>query len=190
MATAATYRRALKGPRLRLAAVAGAATLIGVVVWAVSGGGSSSPTAATGSSANPIAPVALSAQGLRTLARAVKQPIYWDGPKAGYMYELTRTATGRIYVRYLPPGVKAGAHGARYLIVATYPYVNALGGLRSVAGGKQIALPGGGIAVVDAGYPKSVHLAYPGVAYQVEVYDPSPAAALGIASSGGVRPVR
>jgi hypothetical protein len=43
--------------------------------------------------------------------------------------------------------------------------------------------------VVDKTYTKSVHVAYPGVAYQVEVYDPSPATARTVAVSGDVRPV-
>src|SRR5262249_40129589 len=60
----------------------------------------------------PIAPVALSASGLATLAQNVPQPIYWAGPKSGQFYELTRTKVGNVYIRYLPPGVKAGAPGS------------------------------------------------------------------------------
>jgi len=59
-----------------------------------------------------------------------------------------------------------------------------------VAGGREIAIAGGGIAVIDQGYRKSVHVAFPGVNYQVEVYDPSPAVSRRTAVSGNVRPVR
>jgi hypothetical protein len=182
----------LRRPRVRLGAVLALAVAAGIVAWATVGRGSStSPTQTTAGpvAAKPIAPVALSSAGLRTLARAVGQPIYWDGPKPGYMYELRRTSNGNVYVRYLPPGVKAGAPGAKYLIVATYPFRNALNALKAVANGGQIKLPGGGIAAVDASYPQSVHLAFPGVGYQVEVYDPSPTRARRIALSGHVRPV-
>ena len=178
--------------RVRLAAlIVVLALAAGGVAWVLVGkGGSSSPTTA-GPVVQPIAPVALSASGLRTLARAVPQPIYWAGPKHGYLYELTRTTAGRIYVRYLPAGVKAGAPGASYLIVATYPYPGALNALKAVAKGAQrITIPGGGLALVDSKDPKSVHLAYPGVAYQVEVYDPSPAVSRVVAVSGNVLPVR
>jgi hypothetical protein len=58
-----------------------------------------------------------------------------------------------------------------------------------VANGKGIEIPGGGLALVHEGYRKSVHLAYPGVDYQVEVYDPSPRVARRVAVSGKVRPV-
>lgn len=176
--------------RVRLAAlIVALAVVAGGVAWALVGKGGSSPTTA-GPVVQPIAPVALSASGLRTLARAVPQPIYWAGPKHGYLYELTRTTSGRIYVRYLPTGVKAGAPGASYLIVATYPYAGALNALKAVAHGAQVTIPGGGVALVDTKDPKSVHLAYPGVAYQVEVYDPSPAASRAVAVSGKVLPVR
>jgi hypothetical protein len=57
-----------------------------------------------------------------------------------------------------------------------------------VAGDRGIQLEGGGLALVAAGHPTSVHLTYPGIDYQVEVYDPSPAKALRVARSGHVRP--
>ena len=67
-----------------------------------------SPPAATTQAARPIAPVGLSAKGLRTLTASIPQPIYWAGPKPGYLYELTRTSTGKIFIRYLPPGTPVG----------------------------------------------------------------------------------
>ena len=181
-------------PRIRLGAVVALAIAVGLIAWAVIGRGSSPSSTPSSAAPTPVAkalgPVALSAGGLQTLAGAVKQPIYWAGPTKGYVYELTRTTTGKVFVRYLPAGVKAGAQGSNYLIVATYPFPNALQGVQKVAQGRQIDLPGGGIAVVDSKYPKSVHLAYPGVDYQVEVYDASPARALQIAVSGDVKPLR
>jgi len=187
--TSGKRRGRLGRARLGIGAVIVLAIAAGVVAWALVGRGSSPQTTA-GPVVQPIAPVALSASGLRTLARTVPQPIYWAGPKRGYMYELTRTTAGRIFIRYLPAGVKAGAPGASYLIVATYPYANALGALKAVSSGKEVTVPGGGIAVVDPSYPKSVHVAFSGVAYQVEVYDPVPAESRAVAVSGDVVPVR
>ena len=138
--------------------------------------------------AEPVKPVALSESGLKTLAGAVEEPIYWAGAQKGFMYELRRTANGSTYVRYLPRGVKAGAGGARYLTIATYPFPDALDALEKVAGGKGIDVPGGGVALVSAQRPMSVHLAFPDVDYQVEVFDPSPERAREIAASGNVRP--
>jgi hypothetical protein len=183
-----------KGPRItRVRLVSGVVALgaaAGIIAWLVIGNGSSKQGTSGPVVAKPIAPVALSASGLRTLAGAVGQPIYWAGPKAGYLYELTRTSTGNVFIRYLPRGVKAGASGAKYLVVATYPYAGALAALQAVANGQGIKLSGGGIALVDANHPTSVHVAYPGVAYQVEVYDPSPSIARSVAVSSALRPVR
>jgi hypothetical protein len=159
-----------------------------LVAWAVFGRDSSSKESST-PSAQPIGPVGLSASGLRTLANAVGQPIYWAGARKGYVYELTRNGEGNVYIRYLPSGVKAGAKGASYLAIVTYPYRHALQALKNVANGHEIAIPRGGIALVDQTHPTSVHLAYPGAEYQVEVYDPSPARSLDVARSGDVRPV-
>ena len=184
------WARRLRGKRRRLA-LAGAVALVllggSIALVVVLSGGSSSPTV-NGPVASPIKPVALSAAGLATLAKAVHQPVYWAGPQKGYLYELTRTANRNVYIRYLPPGVDAGAKGAKYLIVATYPFPAAFEALKKVAAGRGVKIPGGGLALVDKSYPKSVHLAFPDVDYQVEVFDPSPARALEVATSGHVRP--
>jgi len=158
----------------------------GVIAWLVT----RTQSSPNGSVAAPVKPVALSASGLAKLGRLVGQPIYWAGPQKDYLYELKRTGDGSVYVRYLPPGVNAGAKGHEYMIIATYPFPHALAALAKVADGRRIKLPGGGLALVDEKHSTSVHLAFPGIDYQVEVYDPSPARALAVASSGRVRPAR
>jgi hypothetical protein len=160
------------------------------ITWAVVWRGGSSPGPNGPTSASSIKPVALNAPGLRALARVVPQPIFWAGPKKHYLYELTRQTNGNVYIRYLPPGVNAGAPGAKYLVIATYPFKGAFAGLKAVSHGKQIKIGGGGIALVDPSYPKSIHLAYPGFNYEIEIYDPSPAEARAVALSGAVVPVR
>jgi hypothetical protein len=186
----ASRAQARRRRRLRWARVGAAlavAAAIGVIVW-VAFGGSSKPSEPTGG-AQAIPPVALSVSGLRTLAGAVGQPIYWAGPLKGYRYELTRTNKGYVYIRYLPHGVKAGAAGSKYLVIGTYPYPHAYAALKSLAGGAQFAAAGGkGIAVVE---PKAtnVRVAFPGVDYQIEVYDPFPKVARDVAKSHTLQPV-
>jgi hypothetical protein len=172
-----------------IAALVVLAIVAGVIIWAVKGGDSSPSTATKGPVVSAIKPVALSASGLKTLAGAVGQPIYWAGPTKGYSYELRRTDNGNVYVRYLPPGVKAGASGADYLIVATYPFRGAFEAIQKVGGGRKIQLPGGGIGQIASSYPNSVHLAFPKVDYQVEVFDPSAQRALEVATTGQIKPV-
>jgi hypothetical protein len=123
------------------------------------------------------------------LSKASGQPIYWIGRRPENTLEFIRTADGKIYLRYLPRGVKVGDERANFTIVGTYPFPDAFESLQRVSGGKAVAVPGGGIAVVHDGYPQSVHVAYPDVDYQMEVYDPSPARALQLATSRALRPI-
>jgi hypothetical protein len=182
----------LRQPRIRLGAVIALAVAAGIIAWVVVGRGNDSttttgPTGAAGSKTS--GPIAYSPRGLRILSAKLNQPIYWMGTKTGYTYEVTRTSDGKVYIRYLPPGVKVGAKGSSYLIVATYPYRRAFQALKAVQDGKGHPIRGGGLAVVQQGYSQSVHVAYPRVNYQVEVYDPSPKTSLSVALSGSVRPV-
>ena len=92
-------------------------------------------------------------------------------------------------MRYLPDGVEVGADKP-YLTVVTYPFPGAYAAVRKQAAAKGAVtarLARDGLAVLDNGYPQSVHVAYPGVNYQVEVYDPTPARAMQLVSSGGLR---
>ena len=166
-----------------------AALAVAVVLWLVFHGDDGEPAPAV-EKTNPGA-VAVSPAGLGALATTLGQPVYWLGRKRGVTYELARTEAGVVFVRYLPPGVAPGANRP-YLTVATYPFPGALAAVRRTAKRNPtgtIRLSGGGLAVVDAGYPKSIHVAYPGVPYQVEVFDPSPARARAIVSSGQVKAV-
>jgi hypothetical protein len=182
----------LRRPRVRVSAVVTLALAAGIIAWlAVRGDNSTaSPTTVVAERAHPGAgPVAISPAGLQKLQSKLGHPIYWAGPKPGYTYEVTQRGDGTIYVRYLPPGVRVGDRRGAFLIVVTYPYANALLALQRVQNGKGIHVPRGGLALVHQGYAKSVHLAYPGVNYQIEVYDPSPAISKQVATSGQVRPV-
>src|SRR5512132_740801 len=66
-------------------------------------------------------PALTSKAQLQRLAASVDHPVYWAGPRPGFSYELTRTTTGRIFVRYLPHGVATGDSRPDFLIVGTYP---------------------------------------------------------------------
>jgi hypothetical protein len=173
--------------RVRVGIFIAAAFAVALIVWALTGRDTSSKP--TSPSAVPIGPVAVSASGLATLGRSVGQPIYWAGPRKGYLYELKRDADGNVYVRYLPSGVKVGAPGG-FLTVATYPFAGAFQALENVKDAQHVSIPRGGLALIGQTYKKSIHLAFPNVDYQVEVYDPSAARALEIVTSGQVRPAR
>lgn len=125
---------------------------------------------------------------LRSLARSLGHPVYWVGQRPNSTYELIRAPGGKIIIRYLPRGVKVGSPNP-YLSVATYPFPGAFRAIQQLA--KQetqvaITLPDGGLAVYDKSNPKSIHLAYPGTEYQVEIFDPSSSRVRSLVSSGKV----
>ena len=173
----------LRSPRLRLGAIVALALAAGFVVWLLVREDDPEPV----STQAEAAAAAVSPDELESLAASVGHPVFWLGPKRGNTYELTQTANGKIYVRYLPQGVDVGADKP-YLTVATYPFPGAYPaiqkqaareGRRDRAGSRTAASP-----CSTSGYPQSVHVAYPGVNYQVEVYDPTPARAMQLVSSG------
>ena len=186
----------IRVPRVRLGAVVAIALAAAFAAWLIVGHTSTSTSASSKSSQNAIqkvggnGPRAMSVQDLKAFAAAVGHPVYWAGSRAGTTYELTQTSNGRVYIRYLPSGVRVGANEP-FLTVATYPYPHAFAALKAVAKreGAPIKLDQGGIALVDKGYPKSVHLAYPSSDYQVEVFDPSPPRARAVVISGQIAPV-
>lgn len=136
-------------------------------------------------------PVTTSEAALKKLSATLGRPIYWLGPIAGSTYELTRAPDGRVYVRYLPPGVRTGARKP-YLTVATYPVEGGLDVTRSAAkaaGAVRIALPGGAVAFFSRAHPTSVYVAFPEANEQVEVFDPSARRAHELVASHRVQPV-
>ena len=130
----------------------------GFVAWLVLDDDDGSSNAPTQGAATDMKPAAIA-----TLARSIGHPIYWLGPRRDTTYEVTQTANGKIYVRYLPSGVDVGS-SKPYLTVATYPFPGTYAVIRKQArakGAVTARLAGGGVAVLDAGYPQSVHIGYP-----------------------------
>lgn len=164
----------------------------GRALRAVTGGELQRLGAPKGAPAGTVAPRIVTAQELRAFAASEDGPVYWAGARAGARYELTRTADGRVYVRYLAPGAKAGSTDAGFLTVGTYPQADALSTLKATAarrGATDVAVGGGGVGAVLRGSPDSVYLAYPGVAAQIEVFDPEGGART-LAQDGAVVAIR
>jgi hypothetical protein len=136
-------------------------------------------------------PRMVSAAELGEFARSVGHPVYWVGERLGAAYELTQTADGQIYVRYLTDEAAIGNQEPDFLTVGTYPADDAARALREEAEARGAVLEratGGGLVVIDEDRPTSVYLAYPDSDYQIEVYDPSPERALELALTGRVQP--
>src|SRR5262245_24457115 len=133
-------------------------------------------------------PEAVSPAQLRDLAASVGHPIFWAGSRPGTTYELVKADNSSILVRYLPAGVAVGDKG-QYLTVATYPFPGAYAAIQSVSkekGSTTIPLGNGGAAETSAPVSAStnVHVAYLGVDYQAEIYDPTQGRAAALVKDG------
>jgi hypothetical protein len=187
-------RRALADGPLRIGAVIALGAAVAFLVWLfVRDGddtGSGGNTTAATTTQNLVVPA--TAQSLRKLANALGHPIYWAGPRRGIKYELTQTTDGRIYIRYLPPGVAIGDRRGGYLIVGTYPVENAFKAVQTAAresGAHKVTLSSGALAVYNDSSPSNVYFALPGSNYQIEVYDPKAGAARNLVTSGRITPI-
>ena len=176
---------AARRPHFRLGAVIAVAVAAGLVVWLVlrnDGSSSSTPDPVPGAHA-------MTAAKLATLARSIRHPVFWLGPK-----RTRRTRSPRPGREDLRPLPAEGGDARRR---------------QAVPDGRDLPVPGlrgdqsrrarrrddrkarsrrPGRA--RPGYPQSVHLAYPGLDYQVEVYDPTPSRAMRLVSAGRLRALR
>ena len=172
--------------RLRAGAVIAVLLAVGLAAWVIledddKGSGASAPASSAASPAQ-----------LRGIPAETGHPLYWAGRRSEFTYELTRTADGNVFVRYLPPGIPVGAKRPNYLTIGTYPRQRAFTAVRSLArrrGTVSFPVPGGGIAAYTLDRPRSVYLAFPREDVQIEVYDPSAERARRLARSGQVRPI-
>ena len=180
-----------------MTAVLALALAVGFVVWLLTRGDDSSspslsPTTQPSRRAQPLLRAA-TPRSIAALSAKMKQPIFWAGRRRGVKYELTRTVDGRVYVRYLPRGVRVGNRSGEYLLIGTYPVRDAYAAVQRAtkeAGAQTFSVPGGGLAVVNSSAPKNVYFAFPHGRYQVEVFDPSAQRARRLVASGAVKPVR
>ena len=172
------------------------AAAIAFVVWLAVGCGSSKSNSTTTAPTSTVAAISARAATraeLRALAVQVGHPIYWVGPESGRSYELTRTASDRIFIRYLPHGVKPGTKSAAYTFVGTYPFNGAYKALQGLAKKKDdasLSVPGGGLAVYARSSPTNIYVAFPGSDVGDRGLRPCAKRARSLVASGQVQPVR
>jgi len=180
---------------VRVGAVIAVAAVAAFLVWYFAIRDTSSDNGGGGSSAqNIVGPVAANETDLSNLAKKDNQPIYWAGNQPGTSdLELTKTADGNVYVRYLTGKATIGTPKPSYLTVGTYPFGNSVHAIDVIAkepGAKTFNVAGGGTAVQNSSAPTSVYVAYPDEkSFEIEVYDPDPAKALDLVKSGDIQPV-
>lgn len=174
-------------PTLRVGAVVAVGVVVFFAAWLFLRGGDDTPAAVAPGTVRAAAPSDLAA-----LAASLETPVYWAGKRAGFTYEVTRTSDGRVYVRYLPTGVKVGDPRAQFLTIGTYPRAKAFAELSRAAKRKgtiSLGLQGGGLMIFSKATPTSVYFGFPKGRFQVEVFDPSADTARRLVLAGDVVPV-
>lgn len=182
---AAPPGREPKGTQVRLGAIIALGVVAGFLVWLLFLRDGDGEEVQVGEE------VAVAAEELSDVADSVGHEIYWVGERPDTTLELTRTGEG-VVIRYLTDGAKLGDKRPDFLSVGTYRVGDGIAALRAAAeaaGGKPTELEGGGLLFVNPAVPSSAFLAYPDSELQIEVYDPTPDAALALAKSGAVQPV-
>jgi hypothetical protein len=183
---------------VRIGAVIAVAAVAAFLVWyfAIRDTGNDNGGGGGGSNAakNIVGPEAATQTNISDLAKKNSQPIYWAGDQPNTSdVELTQTADGNIYVRYLTGNASIGTPKPSYLTIGTYPFQNSLHAVDVISkepGAKTFNVPNGGTAVQNSSSPTSVYVAYPDEkGFEIEVYDPDPAKALDLVKSGDIQPV-
>lgn len=173
-----------------------AVVLLGAGGLSACGGSDPKPTASTpadqSAAVNRAKPVEATQAMLKALEKELGRPVFWVGPKDATTYELTRTADGSVYIRYLDKGAPLGDAKPDYVTVGSYPQENPFETVTASSereGAQVDELADGGLAVANADRPGSIYLAYPGSKVLVEVFAPDPAQARKLVRDGEVRPV-
>jgi hypothetical protein len=175
-----------RGTGVGIAVVVLVAIAAGFLVWLLAIRDDDSTT----KTANKTNAIAATVADLRAVATEVGHPVYWAGPSAKDTYELTKTRNGNIYIRYLPEDTELGDPRPKYTTIATYPSATAYATLEAGSHRKDATVyrfKSGALAVTYSKTPSSVFFAFPNSPYIVEVFDPSPARALKLVTSGQVK---
>ena len=114
--------------------------------------------------------------------------VYWAGERDDMKFELT-VMPAAITIRYLPVATDAGS-GDEALTVATYRDTAGYDSLQNLDEGVAVseATSGAIIAVPDAN-PLSTYFAFPGAAFQVEVFSPEAGESYELVSDGEIAPI-
>jgi hypothetical protein len=169
--------------------VAGLIAVVVVVVLAVGffGGDESSDKESSGNA------VSLSESELQAEASNLGHAVYWVGARPDTeSYELTSTPDGRVYIRYLTGGAKAGDPHPNFLTVGTYRVPEADQALRTAkeAGQGTTLSKHEGYEVLGSESGSSAYVVFEAEPeLQIEIFSPNPGEATELANSGALAPL-
>ncbi len=141
-------------------------------------------------SANSAGQTALTEAQLKVEVGKIGGSIFWAGAMTGAKYAFNHNAPGQDFIRYLPNGQGLADIEQNYRIIATYKEVGAHDTLLAASKVKtdlsvSLINPDGSVIYYAKTTPTHVYLAFKGVDYQIEIFDPKLGAALKLATTPG-----
>lgn len=130
--------------------------------------------------------VCLSEKELKNLVTKQKITAYWAGPVANATYSINTSTAGQVFVRYVLKGQNCDSESKDFRVIATYSVTGAYDSTKaagSQSNGVSLANPDNSIVYFNKDVPTNVYLAYQGIDYQIEIYDPNPKDAVTIATT-------
>ena len=147
---------------------------------------------ATRVSVTPFGPALVSQLELANEHNTVKHAVYWAGRLDNTSYELTVTASGSTYIRYLPIGALAGST-QEYLTIGSYAKTDAYQQLQTWSkktGAVSVRDKGGALVVRQSANAKNTYFAFKNSPLLVEVFSPLPNASFDLIQSGKILQIK
>lgn len=150
---------------------------------------SATPTSTVAVNPGTSGQSALTETELRSAVKTVGGSVYWVGSVSGALYTFNHSVAGQNFVRYLPSGKGLADVQQRYRVIATYPDAKAYQTMKEAGKlptGVGITNPDGSLIYYAKATPTHVYLAYKNLAFQIEIFDPTPGVALKLATTPGL----
>jgi hypothetical protein len=138
--------------------------------------------------ANSSGLAALTEDQLKVEVRKVGGPIFWASAMSGAKYTFNHLAPGRDFIRYLPNGLGLADTAQNYRVIATYKEAAAYDTIVAAAKlktGVSVTNPDGSVVYYAKATPTHVYMAFKGLGYQIEIFDPTPGTSLKLATTPG-----
>lgn len=133
--------------------------------------------------------VCLTESELKAIIRDNDIQAYWTGPIEDATYSLNSSTAGQVFVRYVPKGEACDDVRPNFRVIATYEEADAFATTESAgttADGVSLLNTDGSIVYFNKNVPTNIYVAYPGINYQIEIYDPDPKEAVSLATTQGM----
>jgi hypothetical protein len=130
--------------------------------------------------------VCLTEGELKNVISENKIQAYWTGPLKDATYSINSATAGQVFIRYIPKGEECGSTAASFRVIATYAEADAFSATQQAgnqAEGVSLANTDGSVVYFNKNAPSNVYVAYPGIDYQIEIYDPNPKTAVTLATT-------